>query len=97
MLPAHPIPLELPHGLSAHARRLADGFALLLALRELGDGGPAPYTRAFAGPWCGIGERQAGEGIRELVRARVLWKADRHGPLNLYVLAGAIQSRREAA
>ena len=97
ILAAHPARLELPPGLSAVARRLADGFTLLLALRELSDGGPAPYSRSFAGPWCGVGERRAGEGIAELVRAGVLWKADRHGPLNLYVLADAVQSRQEAA
>lgn len=97
VLPAHPVPLDLPPGLSPVARRLADGFALLLAIRELSDGGPAPYARSFAGPWCGVGERQAGEGIRELVRARVLWQADRHGPLKLYKLADAVQSRREVA
>jgi len=95
VLSAHPVPLELPPGLSAPARRLADGFALLIALRELRDGGPAPYTRAFAGPWCGIGERQAGEGIVELLRAGVLVKSDQHGRMNLYLLASAEQTRRK--
>jgi len=49
VLPAQPQPIELPPGLSSEALRLADGFALLLAVRELSDGGPAPYTRSFAG------------------------------------------------
>jgi len=97
VLPAKVDRLELPRGLSAHARRLARGFSLLLALRELGDGGPAPYTRAFAGPWCGMGERQAGEGIAELLLAGVLVRAGQHGRMNLYLPASAVQNRREAA
>jgi hypothetical protein len=99
MLSSRPVPLEPPPGLSAGARQLAQGFALLLALRDLNDGddGPAPYSRAFAGPWCGMGERQAGEGIAELVRAGVLIKSSQHGRMNLYRPASAVQTRREAA
>jgi hypothetical protein len=97
VLPAQPQPIELPPGLSSEALRLADGFALLLAVRELSDGGPAPYTRSFAGSWCGMGERQAGEGIAELIRAGVLLKAARHGRMNLYVPAGTVENQRRAA
>ena len=97
VLPAPLRPLELPPGLSGEARRLAHGFALLLALRELADGGPTPYTRSFAGPWCGMGERQAGEGITELRRAGVLVKAAQQGAMNLYLPVRGAQSRREAA
>jgi hypothetical protein len=78
--------LELPKGLSAAARVAAEGYALLLALRELGDGGPAPFTRRFAAAWCGVGEHQAGDAIAELRRARVFRTAGRHGLMNLYVL-----------
>jgi hypothetical protein len=97
VLPAPLRPLELPPGLSGEARRLAHGFALLLALRELADGGPTPYTRSFAGPWCGMGERQAGEGITELLRAGVLVKAAQQGAMNLYLPVRGAQSRGEAA
>jgi len=96
-LPARPAPLHVPPGLSPTAHRLADGFALLLALRALRDDGPAPYTRSFAGPWCGTGEDRAGEGIAELVREGVLVEARRHGRTRLYRLADETQARAEAA
>lgn len=97
VLLADPVTLAVPDGCSRLARHVADGFALLLALRDLRDGGPAPYTRSFAAPWCGIGERQAGEAIIELVRAGVLVKAGRHGSLNLYEPAAVASEGRVAA
>lgn len=77
--------LDLPAGLSLAAERVADGYMLLRALRGLRDEGPAPYTREFAAAWCGIGERQAGEGIRDLLRAGVLQRTERQGRMNLYL------------
>jgi len=44
-----------------------------------------------------MGERQAGEGIAELIRAGVLLKAARHGRMNLYLPAGTVENQRSAA
>lgn len=96
VLPAHPKLPELPAELSPGASQLAKGFALLLALRELDDNGPAPYTRRFASAWCGMGERQAGEGLKELVGAGVLVKAEEHGLLWLFEFAQSERRRKVA-
>lgn len=85
----------VPDGCSAAARKVAEGFGLLLGIRNLTDGGPAPFTRTFAAAWCGIGERQAGDGITELLDAGVIHKAGRYGRTNLY-LPGRVEQRAAA-
>jgi hypothetical protein len=58
---------ELPAGVSATARRVAAGFAQLVALRSAaGDTDPAPYTWGFASAWCGVSRDQAKRALREL-------------------------------
>jgi len=71
------IPARAPAPLLSSARpvlrRVADGFALLLALRDVRDPGePAPFTRDFAAVWCGVTPQQARDAIAELRRLDVL-------------------------
>jgi len=78
-----PLPVELPRLPSAardSTRKVASGFALLLGLRWLteGPGEPAPFARSFAAVWCGIGERAAGEAIRELLALDVIRQQEKH-------------------
>ncbi len=51
-------------------RRVANGFLLLLALREASEPGQigAPYTREFAKNWCGVSEWSARKALTELQR-----------------------------
>jgi hypothetical protein len=51
-------------GCSEGARAVADGFALLVALRD--DEQPLPFAREFAGPWCDMSPMAAYRGVREL-------------------------------
>lgn len=91
-----PMP-RMPASASPAARRVTNGFALLLAVRALRDpaGEPAPFTRKFAAAWCGLTVAQAREGIAELVRQDVLRVEDWHGRMKLYgVGAGAAGPRR---
>jgi hypothetical protein len=84
-------------GDSAEAHGVAKGFALLLALRDLRDGGPAPFTWDFAAAWCGMGRRQAGDGIRQLVRGGVLVEAGYHRGAKLYELGSQATTQRKVA
>lgn len=63
----------VPRRCSAMARRVADGFALVQALRDAREcGQPVPYTRKFASRWNGISEDVARSAIDELRRIGVL-------------------------
>jgi hypothetical protein len=90
--------LDLPPHLSIAATRLAHGFALAAALSEARHPGePISYARRFASVWCGLPERAAGEGLRELRAAGVLLQSgalDTPGrkPTPLYHLAPAVTS-----
>jgi hypothetical protein len=70
---------SLPADAARSIRRAADGFRLLLGLRWLREPGtPTPFTRAFAAPWSGLGERAAGEAIAELVGRGIIQKVGEH-------------------
>ncbi len=70
---------DVPPHLTGVARRVFEGFLLLLGLRWLCEpGAPTAFTRAFARAWCGVGERQAGDALRDLVRSGLLRVVDAH-------------------
>jgi hypothetical protein len=79
-------PLWLPRDASANARRVAQGFAVQLAIRSQleGDHGPAPFTRKYAAAWCCMTVDQARAGTEELRDAEVLISAGTDGRSNLY-------------
>jgi hypothetical protein len=90
LLEVNPVPLQLGFGASEVERKLAEGFALLLALRYTKEMGPIPFTRSFASSWCGVSNWQAGQGISNLVRRGVIYKEDVYRmpsghDLNLYL------------
>ncbi|HEY5197779.1 MAG TPA: bifunctional DNA primase/polymerase [Solirubrobacteraceae bacterium] len=92
-----PLPSSAPRVL----RCVAEGFALLLVLRDVRDPGePSPYSRAFAADWCGVREKQARVAIAELRRLDVLLIADvyrRGGVVTpLYEMGPGPATRRRA-
>lgn len=74
----------LPPNASSVLEKVADGFRLVLQSRQLREDGPAPFTRTFAETWCGVGERQAGEAIVELLRLSVMEKDRMEGRMSLF-------------
>jgi hypothetical protein len=79
----------LPPGASSDARMIREGFALLCALRwASSDWDPTPYTRKFAGPWCGVSTHRAEAALGENLSAGVFTKVDEHpignGSMALY-------------
>lgn len=71
-----PARLNLPERLSRAAHRLANGYALALALSETErPGEPIAFAKRFAMDWCRLPERAACEGLRELRDAGVLVEA----------------------
>ncbi len=86
-------PLDV-HACSDNARRVAEGFALLFALRGLDDEGPVPFARAFAGPWCGMDPKAAYRGFRELRALGLIVKAGMHGRTHLWLPAGPNKKQR---
>lgn len=95
LLQAEVVPLLAP-GCSEKARKVAEGFAILCALRGLDDDGPVPFTRDFMGPWCGMTTERAREGFWELRARGLVDRAGRHGRMNLYLPAKVKTDRRAA-
>jgi hypothetical protein len=90
-------PLLLPEGLSPNAVKVAEGFALLLAIRDLRESGPAPFTQDFGAAWCGLEPWQVREGLAELRSERVLLRRGQSGPANLYLPASVAAEQRRVA
>jgi hypothetical protein len=63
-----PVPMPvLPTGYSASVRTVAEGFALLCAVRAAaGDTDPVPYTLGFAAEWTELSESTTARGLRVL-------------------------------
>lgn len=78
-LPAIELP-ALPPGTPLHVERVRQGFNLLVRVRDSREPGEAmPFTRGFAGDWCGgISEHQTRNGIEELRRLRIMEKVAEH-------------------
>lgn len=72
-----PVPMPpLPSGSTEPMRKVYGGFRLLAGLRRLREPGEAfPFTREFAGPWCGIGVGAARAAIDALIKAGVIRRA----------------------
>jgi hypothetical protein len=91
-------PPSVPPGTPPDVRLILEGFALLYALRARQDPGQvgAPFTRAFAGPWCGLSERRTRDAIITAVHLGLLVRIgivpSAHGrTTNLYVPSGKKQ------
>ena len=78
LLPVQPVPLPLGLGASDLERKIAQGFALLLALRHTCENGPTPFTRRFAVTWCAVSDWHARKGIESLLRHGAIRKDDEH-------------------
>jgi len=50
--------------LTCTQRKVLDGLRLLVRLRG---GAPVAFARTFASAWCGVGVRQAGQAVRQLL------------------------------
>lgn len=75
-LPAHTVPTNL----RPTVKKVYDGFLVLLGLRWLHTPGmAAPFAWRFASAWCGVGERQVGKAIPELLRLKLIRVAGSHG------------------
>jgi len=75
-------------------RRAYEGIRLLFGVRWLGThGAAAPLVWSFLSEWCGIGERQAGEAIHELLRLGVIHIAGKYRRLTLF-LPGSVEGTR---
>jgi hypothetical protein len=48
-------------------------------------GTPIPLGREFIGPWSGMGTQLVREPIKDLIRYGVIYHADNHGRMRLYV------------
>ena len=90
--PAAVVLPPLPPDMPPSVRQVYDGVRLLFAVRWLGTpGDPAPLARAFVAGWCCVGERQAGEAIRELLRCGVIRIADTYKRHTLFLPGGGIR------
>ena len=59
----------LPKDVKPTVKKVYEGFCLLLGCKWLySPGEPTPFSWRFAKSWCGVGERQAGEAIKYLLK-----------------------------
>ena len=59
----------LPKDVKPTVKKVYEGFCLLLGCKWLySPGEPTPFSWRFARSWCGVGERQAGEAIKYLLK-----------------------------
>lgn len=70
---------SLPSDADEVLRRVAQGFAILVALQAQRDPDePVVFARHFAAAWCGVSEQQARRAIIELQRRGVIEKVGEH-------------------
>jgi len=68
------------------ARKVYAGFLQLLGCKWLyTKGDPSPFSWRFASAWCGMGHRQAGEGMQWLLSNGYLVQTGRHGRTALFM------------
>jgi hypothetical protein len=92
-----PAPVET--GAPRSVRLVADGFALLVAIRAMREPGElgVPFTAPFASAWCGVATETAREAIAELGERDVIRRVGRAGRMNLYALGDGSRARRTSA
>lgn len=73
LLDPRPVPFTIPSGLSAGGLAVAEGWRLLVGLRDqrFGDS-PFVFARKFVAAWCGVSEQQARDGVEEIKRHALL-------------------------
>jgi hypothetical protein len=68
--------VPLPDGLPDRARRVRDGFKLLIGLRwRDGDRVPVPFSVGFAEAWCRVRHTTAQRAIADLIERSVIYVA----------------------
>ncbi len=71
--PAHVAAQPAPPDLSPPARKVYTGFIDLLRVRKLSEPEkPVPFSWRFSAAWCGISQRDAQNGMRELLSRGLL-------------------------
>jgi hypothetical protein len=74
LLARGPIPAGLPASAPAALRKVADGWALLVGLRDPPKwrNEPFVFARPFVMAWCGVTDEQARRAVRQLEDLRIL-------------------------
>jgi hypothetical protein len=80
------VSIDLPSPASSAVQAVAEGWRLLVGLRDARWGHDQPFTfgRAFVRAWCGVSDEQARRAVRVLEDAGVLVRVGRHGRLILW-------------
>lgn len=77
---------SLPPKCKKSIQRTYEGFLFLLGCKWLYDNKkPTPFSRRFAVPWCGVGERQAGDAIKWLLQQEYIEKVDTYKQMGLFL------------
>lgn len=77
---------RLPRAAKVTTRQVYDGFKLLLGCKwRYSPNDPTPFSRKFAGAWCGVSEATAGRAIAELqMQYKCIRIVSQHGYLRLW-------------
>lgn len=85
LLEVRPVPFTIPGDLSAAGLAVADGWRLLVGLRDERFGtDPFVFARRFVMAWCGVNDHEAREGVSELVSRRLMVFAGTRGRTKLW-------------